>query len=109
MPPLRIAGIVLMSVGGAALITGGAFAGVASGNESDLEGSDQLEDRRDTIDKGERNALVADVMLIGGGAIALTGVVLLAVSFRKKNSGSRASVAPSFGPRSAGITARVRF
>ncbi len=107
--PMRIGGIVLVSVGAAVLGAGAGFGAAASGNSNNLDDLNTLETRDAEIDKGRRNAIVADSMFIAGGALALTGVVLIAVSFTKRGSGSRAALSPTFGRRGAGVTARVRF
>lgn len=107
---LRLTGYILLGVGGAALVTGAAFAGIAKGNENDLADLGTLEERDEVRDKGRRNAIIADSMLIAGGAIAATGLVLVLVSLKKKPSATaRARVVPAFGPRGGGITAVLRF
>jgi tetratricopeptide (TPR) repeat protein len=107
---LRISGYVLLGIGGGALIGGGVFAGLASAKNKDLDGINNLEGRDDTITKGKRNALVADVLFLTGGVLAITGLTLVLVSLKKKPSTTaRANVAPAFGPHGAGLTAVMRF
>jgi tetratricopeptide (TPR) repeat protein len=107
---LRIAGYVLLGVGGAGLITGAAFAGVASSNAKELDTLDTLGARDDAIARGTRNALVADVMFLSGAVIALTGLTLVLVSLKKKPSATaRARILPTVGPSGAGVGAVVRF
>ena len=107
---LRISGAVLIGVGVATLGTGGAFAGLAVRDNNDLEELDMLEPREEKRDDGKRNALVADIMFGVGAAITVTGVVLLAISFKKKpNASARARVSPMLGRRGGGIAAEVRF
>lgn len=108
-PPMRIGGIVLLSVGAVVLGAGAGFGAAASGNSNALDDLNTLETRDSEIEKGRRNAIVADSMFIAGGALALTGVILIAVSFTKRGSGSRAALSPTFGRRGAGVTAKVRF
>jgi hypothetical protein len=100
----------LLGVGGAALITGAAFAGVAKGNENELADLTTLEGRDDERERGRRNAIIADSMLIAGGAIALTGLVLVLVSLKKKPAGgANARIVPAIGPRGGGMAAVLRF
>lgn len=108
-PPMRIGGYVLVGVGAAVLGAGAGFGAAASGNSKELDDLNTLETRDAEIEKGRRNAIIADSMFIAGGALALTGVILIAVSFSKRGSGSRAALSPTFGRRGAGVTARVRF
>jgi hypothetical protein len=92
------------------LAAGAGFGGAAAGNSNDLDDLNTLGPRDDAIEKGKRNAIVADSLFIGGGALALTGLVLTIVSFAKKAArGKRASISPSLSRRSAGMSARFRF
>lgn len=107
---LRISGAVLIGVGAAVLGTGGAFAGLALRDSRDLDDLDMLEPRDEKVDDGKRNALVADIMFGVGAAVAVTGVVLLAISFKKKPSATaRTRVSPMLGRHGGGIAAEVRF
>ena len=110
-PPLRIAGYVLLGVGGATLIAGAGFGGAAMQREGELDELTSLEPRNNAIRKGQRNAIVADSLFIAGGVIALTGLILTLASLKKKKGGGgkRASVTPAFGPGTAGLAASGRF
>lgn len=110
-PPLRIAGYVLLGIGGAVLVAGAGFGGAAVQRNNELDDLNTLEQRDDAIDKGKRNALIADSLFISGGVIALTGLVLTLVSLKKsgKGNGQRASVAPTYTRGGAGVAASVRF
>lgn len=107
--PLRITGFVLLGVGVGAVATGGALGGVALGHENDLNTLNTLETRDDAVTKGKRSALIADILFGVGGAMLVTGVVLVAVSYAGKNKSRRAAVAPTLTRRGAGIAAEVRF
>lgn len=109
MPPIRIAGIALLVAGAAGLGVAGGFAGSANNRSRDLNNLNSLEPRRDAIETGKQHALIADIMFGAGGALALTGAILIGVSFRKGAKNKRAHVTPTFGPRSAGLNARIRF
>ena len=106
---MRIAGFVLLGVGAAAVGVGGGLGGVALGHENDLNTLNTLETRDDAVTKGRRTALIADVLFGVGGAMLVTGVVLVAVSYAGKNKSRRAAVAPTLTRRGAGIAAEVRF
>ncbi len=107
---LRIAGYSLLGVGGAALIGGAVFAGVASSNKNELDDLNTLGARDDAISRGKRNALIADVLFLSGTVIALTGLTLVLVSLKKKPKASaRATIAPALGPHGGGASAVIRF
>jgi tetratricopeptide (TPR) repeat protein len=109
-PPLRISGYVLLGIGGAALLVGAGFGGAALQRNGDLDQLNTLEPRNDAIEKGKRNAIVADSLFIAGGVIALTGLVLTLVSLKKgKGKSQRASITPALAPGRAGVAASVRF
>jgi tetratricopeptide (TPR) repeat protein len=110
-PRMRVAGYALLGVGGAVLVGGAAFGGAAVARRNELEDLDGFEMRTDAVDRGKRNALVADILFIAGGTLALTGLVLTLVSLRKKDGGAsrRARVSPSAGPLGASVDVRVSF
>lgn len=110
-PPLRVAGYVLMSLGGAVLVTGAGFGGAAVRRDRELENLETLEERDDAITRGERNALAADILFISGGVVALTGLVLTLISLRKGSQAParRASIAPVLGRHGTGASIDVRF
>jgi tetratricopeptide (TPR) repeat protein len=109
-PPLRIAGYVLLGIGGATLIAGAGFGGAAVQRENELDGLTTLEPRNNAIERGKRSAVVADSLFIAGGIIALTGLVLTLASLKKKgDKGKRASVTPVWGQGTAGLAASGRF
>jgi hypothetical protein len=54
-------------------------------------------------------ATAADVLFGVGGALVLTGVILVAVGFSKPKSSSRMAFAPSFGPNGGGAVFHLRF
>jgi Flp pilus assembly protein TadG len=89
--PLRIAGITALSVGGAAVIAGGVFGLIAWGRYNEVEGNlspgvelsrseyNQINAR---ILEGEQNRDMANVLMISGGVVAVTGAVLLGLGLR---------------------------
>jgi hypothetical protein len=85
MPPQRVAGIVMVGAGAAALIGGGALGGlaIARKNQSDAAGGgcDATTDVCSTAGMALRKdalgvATASTVLVIAGAAIAGTGVVL---------------------------------
>jgi len=75
----RTAGWVLMGSGGAALVTGGVLAMLASNTHEDFEAAKTVDEKRSTRETGESYALAADVsfglaaVLVGVGAWLLVG------------------------------------
>ncbi|KIG18124.1 hypothetical protein DB30_02011 [Enhygromyxa salina] len=117
---LIITGGVLTGVGvGVAAIGGVIFGLRASDSSSQLDsvyngGNPErvtLEQAR-TIDSNGNTAQLNQVLTISvGGAVALTGVALLAVGLVKKNkaAGAHATLVPSFGSGHAGLLVQGRF
>jgi tetratricopeptide (TPR) repeat protein len=68
----RTAGWVLMGSGGAALVTGGVLALLASNSHQDFETATTVDEKRSTRETGESYALAADLSF--GLAAALVGV-----------------------------------
>jgi hypothetical protein len=58
---------------------------------------------------GRSSSAVATVGVILGPALLGTGVALLAIGLRRRAVGRRVAVAPLLGPRTAGLTAVLRF
>lgn len=77
----RIAGFTLGGTGAAALVAGLAFVGLTASASSDLEAlcPEQrcaTQEGADQLDQAKSYALAADILLIAGGAIAATGLVV---------------------------------
>jgi hypothetical protein len=111
---LRAAGWAAAGVGGAALIAGAVTGGLALSANSSVEEAcprdDCPADERDAVDRRDALALSADVLLFAGGAIAVTGAVLLIV-FRKREVADAPEVAfaPLVTPTGGGAAATWRF
>jgi hypothetical protein len=106
---LRGAGFGLLGVGVAALIGGGVAGGLA---QSDHNKAGEVADPADGVpllDSSKTKSLAANVLFGVGGALALTGVILVAVGFSKPKPTSRVAVMPSFGPRGGGVAFSLRF
>lgn len=110
---LRITGIVLVSLGGAALVTAGIAGKFASDRETTLESASEKGQVFDsTVEAdGKRFDRIAIGAAIGGGVAAAAGIVLLVVA-GSEPSGEEPAVArvtPWVAPGSAGATATIRF
>lgn len=81
--PMNIAGWSLVGVGGAALIAGGIFGGLALAEKGDYDDAGFDADRLGYRDDLERNALVFDVVFFSGAALAAAGATLLIVNALK--------------------------
>ncbi|MCA9681371.1 MAG: hypothetical protein KC457_04180 [Myxococcales bacterium] len=107
---LRGAGFALAGIGVAALIGGGVAGGLAQSDNNDAANAESIDDRRTLLDSSKNKAVAADVLFGVGGALLVTGVVLVVVGFKKKPAnGSKVAFAPSFGPRAVGADLRFRF
>jgi hypothetical protein len=106
---MRIAGFALLGVGAAALIGGGVTGGLAQGDHNKAGEVANPADGVPLLESSQTKSLVANVMFGVGGAIALTGVILVAVGFTKPKPTSRVALMPSFGPRGGALELRLRF
>lgn len=107
---LGIAGYSLLGIGGATLLTGIGFAGAALAQARKLPDVRYLDERNDAIARGERNSTIADSLMISGGIITATGLVLTLVSLRKSRRRRDETVAiPVVTSEYAGFMTRMRF
>lgn len=83
---MRTAGFVLLGVGGVGMAVGGILGGVTLAKQNQLEGIHDYDARRELGKQGKGLALGTDVLLFGGGALLLTGVILVAVSASKRRA-----------------------
>lgn len=107
----RVPGIVLSSVGGAALIAGGVFGGLAfsatSKAKSQCNGNQCPPSAADDINRSKLFGNVSTGLLIGGGAVAVTGIVLAIVAPGSKKSDEApksARITPWVGADQVGVT-----
>lgn len=103
---IPIVSIALWGAGGAALVAGTILGITVMGTQSDLEaacpGGLCDPSRQSDIDSGRTRALVADVLFVGGAALAIGGVVLWLVLGRQHDeptAAERATVRRDGGPR----------
>lgn len=117
---LRIAGYSLLGVGGAALIVGGVFGGLARGKTNDADNEPFVDDALNLRAEAKTQAVVADAMFISGGVLAATGLVLVLSTLGGRKQGDtarqrgngRANAAvwtPFATTRSAGLSVSGRF
>lgn len=103
----RIAGLVLLGVGGAALIGGGVVGGLSVGTNSDLAGATP-EQRGDLVNRGNTLTTTADVLFAAGGTLALVGLIVTLTALPK--SGARKTAfAPMFHRDGGGVVVMHRF
>lgn len=108
---LRVAGFAVLGVGAGALIGGAVAGGLAQSDFNRAEPGPDVTpaDSQDLLAGAKTKALAADVLFGVGGALVLTGVILVAVGFTKPKTSSRVALTPSFGPRGGGVDLRLRF
>lgn len=112
---MRGAGFGLLGVGAGALIGAAVLGSLAQGDRDkafDREQADSLAARRDLLGSAQNKALTADVLYGVGGALLLTGLVLVIVGYSKPKT-QRVALTPSFGPQvggwGGGMDLRFRF
>lgn len=88
---MKIAGASLLGVGAGVMVVGGILGGVALSKQGQLDETHDYAARQDLVRSGERLALTTDVLIGLGGAVLVTGVILLAVGATKGKSKAVAS------------------
>ncbi|MBA3548419.1 MAG: hypothetical protein H0T76_18205 [Nannocystis sp.] len=83
-----------------------ALEGCESGADGALFCSDAS---NDALGKRKTSALIADIGFAVAGVAAVGLITVLVLKARKNKSQQRAMVAPTFGPRGAGVTLGLRF
>lgn len=119
--PLVITGAVLLGVGAAIAIGGGVGFGIGAKRKSDeldrIQGGGNPDDRsfdqaQDVESAGKKLELGQIVMAAVGGAVAITGVALLAVGVARNKAarkGTAARITPAFGGGALGLVVSGRF
>ncbi|MDJ0765943.1 MAG: tetratricopeptide repeat protein [Myxococcota bacterium] len=108
----RVPEWLLVSLGGAALVTGGIFSGLALDTHKDFETNGVFEEKEDLEAKGKQQALVGDIFLGVGTASVVTGVLLFI--FRGGETASppesvSMQYKPLVSPKGGGVAATVYF
>ena len=104
---LTIWGGVLTGVGGAALLSGGVVALLAKSAHSDFEDATTIEERRSAADDVDLFAPMADGLMIGGGVVAATGIVMLIIGLNSEST--QTVLAPTVGGEQLGFALTTRF
>ena len=105
---MRLGGFALLGVGSISVIVGGVFGGLTLAKKNELDDAHMADERKALAREGKTFALVSDVTLFTGAALAVTGLVLVLVA-RKSRSPKRSALAPSVGRGHAGLTWSLRF
>jgi tetratricopeptide (TPR) repeat protein len=106
---MRAAGFGLTGVGAAVMIGGAIVGGLAQGDHNQAGEAELPPDSQPLLDSAKSKALTADVLLGVGGAVLLTGIVLIAVGYSKPKKSQRVALTPTFGPRGGGVDLLLRF
>jgi tetratricopeptide (TPR) repeat protein len=88
---LQLAGYGLLAVGGVATVVGGILGGVTLAKQNELAGIHDYNSRVDLAARGKSLALGTDVLIFTGGALLVTGVILVAVGAAKRKGKSVAA------------------
>jgi tetratricopeptide (TPR) repeat protein len=100
----RIAGYTMMGLGGAALVVGGVFGGLALRNDNDANDAEFVDTAMGLRDQARTQARVADGMLVSGGILAGVGLVVVLATLGSKHRRQTAWV-----PFGGGLGVRHRF
>ena len=101
--------IITLGAGVLALGGGGAMGVLASNAATEAEGATSLGDFQAAAQNGSTYALAADGLFILGGALTITGVVLLLTASPEEASSDQAVITPVVGPDGVGVTTFMRF
>jgi hypothetical protein len=114
LPPLTVAGIVVSAAGGAGLVVGAVFGGLALREEGraaqacpDARCPGPDSPGREHVESARTSALVADVALAVGGTLA--GLGLIGIIAGSLQADDEPAVDATLGPDRFGVTVRGRF
>lgn len=110
---LRITGYSLMGAGGAGLIVGAVFGGLARGSVGDADADPFIDRKQAFRERAARQARVADAMFITGGVLAAAGLVLVLSTLGGKKAkaelGRKTMWSPVVGAQHVGLGMTRRF
>ncbi len=100
--------IITLSAGVLALGGGGALGVLTTNTDEAAAASTSREGFRDASQQANTFALAADGLFVLGGALTITGVILL-LTASPEDAGGQALIAPVIGPDGVGVTTHLRF
>ncbi len=101
--------IITLGAGVLALGGGGAMGALAANAASEAEDATSLADFQTAAQNGSTYALAADGLFVLGGALTVTGVILLLTASPEKADSSQAVITPVVGPDGVGVSTYLRF
>lgn len=104
---LSISGWTIFGVGVAAVLTGAVFGGIAMDRDAAFDEATDYQTKLGLYGEVRDYALVTDVLLFAGGAVALSGLIMGIVG--TTSGGDSPSVSVLAGPGLAGISIDSRF
>jgi len=109
--PPNYARIALIGVGAAVVVTGGLIGGRGILNARNIDQGTTVAERTAAAEQARRQAVTGDLVAGAGAALLVGGVLwaLLDSGDAEEKSGTRATLAPSIGPRGARVTFSWHF
>ncbi len=110
----RLAGYSLLGVGGVGMVIGAAFGGIALAKSRKASSTERVDEKLALRQEAKGPAAAGDGLLIAGGVLAATGLVLVLVTLRKSKSAradtvARRTFAPMLGGDRVGLAWTGRF
>jgi hypothetical protein len=109
----RIAGFVVLGVGGGALVAGAIIGGITVATKSTIEAHCDLDSKvcrdqegLDAVDSAHATGLASSVLLIAGGAVAVTGLV---IALAAPKSAAPPRVGLAIGPTGGAVSFGADF
>lgn len=109
MTTTRKLGLGVLTGGGLALATGGAFGLLSLSKHGEMEEASDLDSRRKLAEDVETLGIVADILFVTGGAMAITGIILYAVGGSEEVQVAGVGITPTVSPNAASIQLSVGF
>ena len=110
---LKLAGIVTLAVGGAALITGGVTGGLALGKEkklkTDCTGAVCDDSLEETGRQRDKLALLTNIFWGAGAAAVTTGLILVVAGKKRSTNEQAARLAPVISRNYTGMVFQLRY
>lgn len=100
--------IITLGAGVLALGGGSALGVLTTNADADASAATSRQGFRDASQQADTFALAADGLFVLGGALTITGVILL-LTASPEDAGGQALIAPVLGPDGVGVTTHLRF